>query len=339
MFATFSDVVGSVSENTSVTLTVTAGGVSRSGTITVVPPTIFSLLLDPSKLIGGQDTQGRLRLTADAPPGGTLVQLASANTSKVLVAPSILVPAGQREVTFPIATFGLEQTTLVEVSATRGSQRVARTLELAPEGPTAIVVPATILGGMPAQGRLDALLSTDDFVVSLSSDKPALATVTPSVAFRAGETSKPITVQTTPVSADATVTITAMLVEKTRSTTTSSLVQQFNVVQPTFKRTTTFVVKPPAVTVLEFANASIVGPGSTTATVRLNGPAPSGGLPVSITSDQLSIATAGSVIVPAGANSVTFPVNSARVNTTTTVYFTARTGTTTRVAGLQVRAQ
>ena len=339
--ADFQQSIGSVSQPTTVTITATSGGVSRSATITIIPPVVASMKLTPSKVIGGQDAQGLVTLNGTAPSGGFLVQLVSSNTAKVLVPPTVRVPAGQREVTFPIATIGLEQTISVEISASQGATRIARVIELAPEGPTAVTIaPSQVTGGSMAQGKLDALLSTDDFVVSLSSDKPTIATAPSTIAFAAGVTQKNFVVPTNPVGQDVLVTFTATLLAKTRSTTTLSLTSQFKVVEPVFKRFATLVVKAPVVIALEFANAAVVGPGSTTGTVRISGPAPQGGSIVRVTTELDSKARVNGpadIVVPAGATSANFAVSSSPVTTTTTAYFTARTGNIIKVSSLDVR--
>jgi hypothetical protein len=85
-------------------------------------------------------------------------------------------------------------------------------------------------------------------------------------------------------------------------------------------------VSPPAgpsLSSLTFSPNPVIGGSTGTGTVTLTGPAPAGGAVVKLVSASLAAAGPASVTVPAGATSVTFPVRTAVVKTSTPAKFFA----------------
>jgi hypothetical protein len=60
------------------------------------------LSLDPATVKPGDVSIGTVTLTCEAPPGGTEVTLTSSDPSRIVVAPTVTVPAGELSVGFPI---------------------------------------------------------------------------------------------------------------------------------------------------------------------------------------------------------------------------------------------
>jgi uncharacterized repeat protein (TIGR03803 family) len=80
----------------------------------------------------------------------------------------------------------------------------------------------------------------------------------------------------------------------------------------------------PTLTGLTFAPFGVVGGQSSTGTVTLGGPAPSGGAVVALSSSSSSVASVpATVTVPSGATSASFVVSTKRVNRTKTTTITA----------------
>src|SRR6266705_2491949 len=95
----------------------------------------------------------------------------------------------------------------------------------------------------------------------------------------------------------------------------------------------------PTLTSLTLNPSSVVGGplGSSTGTVTLSGPAPSGGAVVSLSSSNTSVASVpGSVTVPAGATSASFTVNTSIVVVSTSVTISGSYNGTTQSASLTV---
>lgn len=81
---------------------------------------------------------------------------------------------------------------------------------------------------------------------------------------------------------------------------------------------------------------SVQGGGSSTATVTLNGTAPTGGTQVSVYSDSSAAGVPSTVTVSAGQSSATFTVSTNSVSTSTSATITATVGSASRSATLQV---
>lgn len=133
-------------------------------------------------------------------------------------------------------------------------------------------------------------------VVIPVADDSLATTVPSSVTVATGTNSKQFTMTTTAVSASTNVTVT---VGALKSTVT---------------------VKAPTPLSLTLSAANIVGGGSFTGTVTLDGPAPAGGLVLACWSTTASIVPPGAVTIPEGATTATFTIATKTVAATTNGY-------------------
>ena len=105
--ATFTVSTSTVSTSTTVTISASFGGVSRSASLTVMPPplpTVSSLTLSPSSVVGGVGSStGTVTLSGPAPAGGAQVMLSSSNGA-ASVPTSVTVAAGSTSATFTVHT-------------------------------------------------------------------------------------------------------------------------------------------------------------------------------------------------------------------------------------------
>src|SRR5260370_41962111 len=87
--ATFTVTTSAVTASTSVTISASFGGTVKTASLTVTPPplpTVTSLTLNPSSVIGGsQSSTGAVTLSGAAPSGGAQVALSSCNTGAAQV--------------------------------------------------------------------------------------------------------------------------------------------------------------------------------------------------------------------------------------------------------------
>jgi hypothetical protein len=67
-------------------------------------PTLSSLTVSPTDVVGGDPATGTVALSAAAPAGGFVVDLSSDNTAAATVPPSVSVPAGATRATFVVTT-------------------------------------------------------------------------------------------------------------------------------------------------------------------------------------------------------------------------------------------
>jgi len=101
-----------------------------------------------------------------------------------------------------------------------------------------------------------------------------------------------------------------------------------------------FVTVAQAVDGISVSPASVLGGGSAQGTVTLAQPAPSGGLPVPLSSSLPATASVpASVTVPAGAVSASFPIGTSAVGASTSVTISANISGTARTATLVVTPQ
>jgi len=179
--------------------------------------------------------------------------------------------------------------------------------------------PNSVTGGIGSQGQvvLSGPAPAGGAVVSLRSSGTA-ASVPASVTVPEGQTSAVFTVNTTSVPSDTSVTITASY---RQSSADAAL-----------------TIKRPVLTSLTVTPAEIIGGGTAQGTVVLSGPAPSGGVPVTLSSSNTNAAAvAASIKVPAGADRATFAVTTKQVSQDTSVTLTASCAGVTKAAPLMVR--
>jgi len=187
--------------------------------------------------------------------------------------------------------------------------------------------PTTVVGGSQSSTgtvTLSAAAPSSGAQVSLSSSDTTVAQVPSSVTVPAGATSATFTVTTSAVAASTSVTISASFggVTKTASLT---------VKPPQLPTLASLTLNPPSV---------IGGPliGSSTGTVTLSGPAPSGGAQVALSSNKGVASVPSSVTVPAGSIKASFTVNTGIVLFSTNVTISASYNGATKQANLAVNA-
>ena len=183
--------------------------------------------------------------------------------------------------------------------------------------------PTSVTGGNSSTGTvtLSGAAPAGGAQVALSSNNGA-ASVPSSLAVPAGATSATFTVSTSAVAASATVAISAAYggVTKTASLTVTP-------------------ASPPALSLSSLTlnpTSGVGGAQSSTGTVTLSGPAPTGGAQVALSSNNGAASVASSVAVPAGATTATFTVNTSVVTASTTVTISAAYGGVSKSATLTV---
>ena len=180
--------------------------------------------------------------------------------------------------------------------------------------------PATVLGGSIANGTvtLSGPAPSGGTNIDLSSSNPAAATVPGSVSIPAGVTTAAFTVVSVPVAADTSLTISAT---SGNSTQTAAL-----------------TVQAPALASLKLTPVTLVGGNSSVATATLNGPAPSSGVSIAVSSNNPSIAAPTSnITVAGGSSSGTATITTQGVATSTPVKISATLRTVTKAATLTVK--
>jgi hypothetical protein len=332
--ATFTVTTNAVTASTAVTISATFGGVTQTASLTVTPPppptiTLISLTLNPTTVVGGQSSTGTVTLSGAAPSGDAQVMLSSSNTAVVQVPSSVTVQAGQTTATFTVTTNAVTASTAVTISATFGGVTQTASLTVTPPPlPTLISLtlnPTTVVGGQSSTGTvtLSGPAPSGGAQVMLSSSNTTVAQVPSSVTVQSGQTTATFTVTTSAVTASTPVTISATLGGVTR---TSSL----TVTPPPLPTLISLTLNPSSVT-----GGPLVG--TSTGTVALSGPAPSGGAQITLSSSNPGVASLpSSVTIAAGSASSTFTVSTSLVLSSTNVTISASYNGTTKQATLTV---
>ena len=116
--ASFSIGTTPVASSTAASISAVYNGVTKAATLTITRPTLSSLKLNPSKIVGGNPSTGTVTLSGIAPPTGMTIQLSSNKTTVATVPSSITVAAGATSATFPVTTNRVRSTTNVTISGT-----------------------------------------------------------------------------------------------------------------------------------------------------------------------------------------------------------------------------
>jgi len=128
--ATFAISTSPVAAKTVATIFASYDGVSPSSSLTVTPPTVSSLKLNPSSVVGGvQSSTGTVTLSGPAPAGGAQVLLSS-NNAAASVPSSVTVPAGSTSGTFTVNTSQVLLPTSATISASYNQTSQTATLSV-----------------------------------------------------------------------------------------------------------------------------------------------------------------------------------------------------------------
>ncbi len=118
--ATFPIITSVVPTITATTLSATYNGMSKSVLLTLNPlpsPSLASLVLHPTIVVGGSPSTGTVTLSAVAPAGGATVVLTTSNTSRATVPTSVVIAAGTTSQTFTVSTETTKQLGGVTIAA------------------------------------------------------------------------------------------------------------------------------------------------------------------------------------------------------------------------------
>jgi hypothetical protein len=202
-----------VGASSSATITASYSGWTKTATLTVTAPVLSSLALSPTSVPSGSTSTGTVTLTGPAPAAGTVVTLASSNTSAATPPPNVTVLSGLTSATFTVTTGFVSTSTAVTITATLSGVNKTVTLTVTPVPPALSSIslsPASVLSSATSTGTLTLTqpAPTGGATVSLSSSDPSAAAVPPTATIAAGSASGTFTATTSSVASDTGVTIT-----------------------------------------------------------------------------------------------------------------------------------
>jgi hypothetical protein len=285
-------------------------------------PNVSSLACTPAGLVAGGTTICTVTMTQAAPTGGSVVTLASNNTSALPVPASVTIPAGSGSATFTATAATVTSPQTVSVTATLGGTAAA-TLTVGASSTSVsslACVPASVTAATSTTCTvtLTQPAPAGGSAVALSSNSITALPVPASVTVSAGATSTSFTVTAGSVSTPQTVTVTATLGGSATATVT---------VTPGL----------PSVSSLACSPSTLTSGTSTTCTVNLTQSAPSGGTIVTLSSNNTTaLPVPVSLTVPVGTTSATFSATAGSVTSAQTATLTATLGTTSTSTTLTV---
>ena len=302
----------------------------NGGYSTPNPPgalTLSSVAVNPASVTGGSSSTGTVTLSGPAPSYGVTVNLSS-SASAATVPPSLSLAGGASSAAFMVNTSPVTASTPVTITASYGGATKTTSLTVLPAqaSPTLSSVtlnPTTVTGGAQSSTgtvTLSGPAPTGGAQVMLSSDNLA-ASVPASVTVAAGASSATFTVSTGAVTTSTQVTITASYAGASKTASLTVVPAQ---TAPTLSSLT---LNPMSVT---------GGAQSSTGTVTLSGPAPTGGAQVQLSSGNGSASVPSTVTLAAGASSANFTVSTSAVTSSTPVTISASYAGVTKTASLTV---
>ncbi|HEY0565182.1 MAG TPA: hypothetical protein VGC88_06335 [Terriglobales bacterium] len=289
-----------------------------SAPITFAPQVtaLSGIAISPSAIASGGSAIGTVSLTGAAPSSGLTISLASDNAA-VQVPSQVSVASGASSATFPVTASTVSSATAANVTASYAGATQTASVQVVPVSVALALSPATVVGGSAVTGTVSLSSPAPNSGVSIAlSSSSSVAKAPASVTIAAGATKASFSISTTPVA-----TSTAASINATFGTSQSSVTLQ---------------VAPPSVSGLSVSPTSIGGSTSSTGTVTLNGPAPSTGTTVLLTSSSTAVTVPASVVVSAGNTTAKFTVSSKTVTATTTGKVTAAANGATASASLIV---
>lgn len=129
--ATFATSTSSVTAESDVQLSATAGSITATNTISIYP-LLSGASFVSSSTQGGGSVSAALNLNGNAPLAGAVVQLSSDTPSVAAVPASVTVPAGLTQVAFNIATSAVTASTTVHITSSYAGASNTATLTITP---------------------------------------------------------------------------------------------------------------------------------------------------------------------------------------------------------------
>ena len=321
--ASFAVTTFGVAAKTSVVIGVSAGGLSKTATLTLNPVSLSSVGLSSTSASAGTLITGTVSLNGLAPSVGAKVALTISNSSLAsLSTSSVLVASGNSNGAFTLTTKGVSVATTLTVTARLGTVTKTTTLKLLPPAITGISIStSSALGGVgnpTVTVTLNSPAGSSGAKVTLSTSPSSAAKFTPAtLTIASGKTSGSTTLKTIAVSQDTSVTVTGTL---------------------NGAKSVTLLVQAAVLSDLSLSKTAIKGgSGSVTGTVTLNGPAGPGSHVVTLSSSNPSAASVkATVSIAAGKSTATFTISTKAVAVSTSATITAALGANRETATLTV---
>lgn len=317
--ATFAITTTKVTADRSVLIAAEVDGTVAVGAISVRRVNLTKVSFAPATVVSGKTTVGTVTLASAAPAGGVTVSLSS-TVPVVSVPTSVDVPEGATTATFTATAGSVSTDTTATVRAFYGGSIARATVRVTPSRLNGFkFTPATTAGG-----------ATVTASITLSGPAPAGGLVV-GLRARTGLITVPATITVPDGESEASFTFTSPYVTANQS----ALVLAFTSID---SRTATFTAVPTNVSSVTLNPTSVEGGNTSEMTINLTGPAPAGGVEVTLTSSSVRATVPATVTIAEGSTSVTVTVNTIVVTANATASLSAKlTGSTvTKAATLTI---
>jgi hypothetical protein len=310
-----------VTSNSSTNSTATVG---LSGTGMVVPST---LACSNSSMTGAGTDTCTVTLDGAAPNGGMSVSLTSSNAA-VIVPASVTIAAGSASASFPATVSAVSTTQTATLTAMAGgvSKSFGIQLNASASQPT--------LSGISCTAPSITGAGTDSCIVTLSSAAPS-GGMGVSLSSSNAAVAVPASVMVATGSASASFAATVSAVSTTQ---TATLTAMAGGVSKSFGIQLNASASQPTLSGISCTAPSMTGAGTDSCTVTLSAAAPSGGMGVSLSSDNAAVTIPASVTVAAGSASASFAATVSTVSTTQSATLTAAADGVSKSFGIQLNA-
>lgn len=267
-----------------------------------------SLSLAGPYTVGGSNRTGTINIGGPAPAGGATFDMFS-NNPAATVPTTVTIPEGQSSVNFTISTTAVAANAKPTINARYNGIVLQANFDLAaPLVQTVTATPQSQYGGLSRLGTvtLTGPAPTGGKVVTLTSSNTAKATVPTNVTVAAGATSANFTISSSPTLVNAASVITA---------TTGAV-----------SKTVFIAIVAPVFTNATLGATTLKGGNSTTMTLTIGSPAPSGYTVTLISGATTLVQLPSSYAIPANSTTASAPVLTSAVSSTTPVTLVAYRG-------------
>jgi hypothetical protein len=293
---------------------------------------LSSLSCSGATFTGAASDSCSVTLSGAAPAGGSKVTLSSTSKS-VTIPSSVTIPAGSTTAKFTAAISAVSSAQKVTLTAASGSVAKSYVLQLNAAAPKLTLSTTSV-----AFGDVTLNAPATKTVTLTSSGNTPLTISGASISgngFKMSGTSFPLTLDPGK---------TAMLTVQFDPTTTGAFVGSIALTSNSSTGASTTIIlsgtgqSTTTLNGIACSSATVTGAASDACTVTLSGPAPSGGLVVSLASSSTAVKVPASVTVAANASSAGFTATASAVTTAQTATLTARSGSVTKTYALQLTA-
>lgn len=256
----------------------------------------------------------------------------TSSASAVSVPQSVTIPAGSASVSVTATVAAVTTAQSATISATTSGQTVTFPIQLSAASPSLTVSSLSVDFGSIVQGQTGTqtvtLLSAGTLPVTIASLSISTAS------FTSSGVSTPLT-----LNPGQTASVSLLFTAPSAGTYTAALAIGSNSSSGNLSvNLTAASVAAATLKSLSCGSASMTGAGTDACTVTLTGAAPTGGIPVSLSSSNSAVTVPSSVTVPAGSASVSATATVAAVTSSQTAVLSASAVGTTQTFSLQLSA-